>query len=133
MINLLKLGKNFNNQTIYKVWRSVENLPARVLYQKFTNCHFTKYSLKGPDEYGMIEFECEIRGTDKYGKNKNVCSCSVRTTNDDDYLNKPIFFLEVNEALKEKERIISDIKEDIEEFNEHCKISLEESKNVEIV
>lgn len=133
MINLLKLDKNFNGQTIYKVWRSVVNLPASVLYQKFTNCHFTKYSLKGPDKYGMIEFECEIRGTDKYGKNKIVCSCSARTTNDDDYLNKPIFFLDVNEALREKERIISDIKEDIEKFNENCKISLEESKNVEIV
>jgi len=133
MINLLELNKNFNGIEIYKVWKpTINHLPDEIFYDKFTECHFSKYSLKGPDEHGMVDFECEIRGVDKKGKDVDVCSFSGRIDKSGDSTIKKIFFLNINEAIKEKERLISNMFENLRDFNKKQIEILQKNKNLKI-
>lgn len=118
MINLLNIW--VVKQPIYKVYRSVINLPARVLCEKFTECTFSKYAIKGPDEYGMIDFECEIKGFDFYGNYVTVCSFDGRVRVDSEDLIKPQFFLTLDEALKEADKIKIEIENDKIAFSQKC-------------
>lgn len=110
MINLLSLS-NIKNQTIYKVWMPTKNSYESIYFEKFTDCNFSEYSLTEPDKYNMVNFRCEIKGLNEQGKRVNVCGFDGRIKNNSDDAIKPIFFLDIDEALNEKKRLLQIIKE----------------------
>jgi hypothetical protein len=59
----------------------------------------------------MVNFRCEIKGLNEQGKRVNVCGFDGRIKNNSDDAVKPIFFLDIDEALNEKKRLLQIIKE----------------------
>lgn len=124
MIDLLNLS-NLKGQTIYKVWMPTKNSYESIYFEKFTDCYFSEYSLTIPDKYDMVNFRCEINGLNEQGKCINVCGFNGRIKNNSDDTIKPIFFLDIGEALNEKKRLLQIIKKHKERVILETKKSLE--------